>query len=151
MPQPTFWRQGRSAPIAHRVSYAFSAGFMGTNDEFSQFCLSESVAFGERSLSFPEEAMWASPKQELSRVLVDAFKEIPQVASICVQFSDEEITVWTLLASHDRAARGLVYDAELSLCQELRIFEFDFRVTFVDLVSSQQLTNAGFKEIFHRK
>ena len=124
---------------------------MLSQDEIDPICLSEFVRFQEEGISDSEESEWILPEQEIAKILVKSFKEIHQVVSICVQFSDDEITIWTLLDSYDRVARGKVYEKELDLCQRLRIYDFDFRVTSIDLVSPQQLIDVGSKEIYHRQ
>ena len=146
-------RSGRSSDFRTSVSsvyYAFTPRFMLSHDK-GQYCLSESVVFQGEGISDSEESEWILPEREIAKILVESFKEIRQVISICVQFSDDEITIWTLLDSHDRVARGKVYEKELDLCQTLRIYDFDFRVTSIDLVSPQQLIDVGSKEIYHRQ
>ena len=93
---------------------------------------------------------WVLPEQEISRVLVEMFKQIPEVKSICARFSANEITIWTLLESYDREAREKIYSKELEICKYLSFFDFDFRVTSIDLVSPDELINAGSCEIYRR-
>ena len=82
-------------------------------------------------------------------LLVKAFQEVPQVQSICAQFGPA-ITIWTLLESYDREAREHIYQKELEICQSLRIYDFDFRASSVDLVSPEELIRAGSREIYRR-
>lgn len=101
--------------------------------------------------STEENSGWVYPNQEIASVLVELFKEIPQVKSICAKFGSDEIVVWTLLDSYDRDAREKVYGKELELCQLLRIHNFDFRVTSADLVPPEELVAAGSREIYKRR
>lgn len=101
--------------------------------------------------STDENSGWIYPNQEIASVLVELFKEIPQVTSICAKFGSDEIVVWTLLDSYDRDAREKVYGKELKLCQLLRIHNFDFRVTCADLVPPEDLVAAGSREIYKRR
>jgi len=97
-----------------------------------------------------ENYNWIYPNQEITKILVEKFKQIPQVKSICVQFCHEEITIWTLLDSYDRTAREKVYDKELEICELLRIHDFDFRVTSIELVDPDELIRAGSYQIYRR-
>ena len=97
-----------------------------------------------------ENSDWVYPDQEIARVLVEVFKQVPQVESICAQFGPEEITIWTLLESYDREAREKVYGKELEVCRLLGIYDFDFRVTSIKLVSPGELVSTGSHEIYRR-
>ncbi|MGH7961716.1 MAG: hypothetical protein ACRERD_07785 [Candidatus Binatia bacterium] len=97
-----------------------------------------------------DDAVWIGPEQQLARILVESFKQVPQVKSICAQFDADGITIWTLLESYDREAREKVYERELDICQRLGLYDFDFRVTSFDLVSSSDLVKTGSIEIFKR-
>jgi hypothetical protein len=94
---------------------------------------------------------WVPPEQEVKLILVNLFKAIPQVKSICAQFGAEEIIIWTLLESYDREAREKVYEKELEVCAMLRLYDFDFRVTSIDLVSPDELIRSGSHEIYRRQ
>ncbi len=94
---------------------------------------------------------WVYPEQEVKRILVDLFKEIPQVKSICTQFDSQEITIWTLLESYDRKAREKVYEKELEVSQKLGLYNFDFRVTSIDLISPDELIRSGSHQIYKRQ
>src|SRR5688572_29472182 len=60
--------------------------------------------------SADEAAGWTLPEHDLSWIIANCFKEIPQVRSICAKLGDGvEMTVWTLLESYDRDAREKVY------------------------------------------
>lgn len=138
-PQPT--RPWETAP-----SYAFwpeidDENFRGTTASLS----SEDVEIGTS-----ESAQWIHPDQQVSRILVDLFKKVRQVKSICVQFGPEEIMVWTLLESYDRKARESVYKKEMEICRVLRVRDFEFRVTSFDLVSPEELVRNGSHEIYRR-
>jgi len=97
-----------------------------------------------------EGSDWIYPEQEITRFLVEAFRKIPQVKSICAQFGSEEITIWTLLEGYDREAREQVYQEELKVCRKLHVYDFDFRASSVDLVSPEELIQAGSREIYRR-
>jgi hypothetical protein len=127
--------------------------FFVDNREHGDLCM---TAVGVSSADFDvrestaENSEWIYPEQQVARVLVDLFKEIPQVKSICAQFGDDQITVWTLLDSYDRDAREKVYGKELEVCRLLKIHNFDFRVTSADLVPPEDLVAAGSREIYNR-
>jgi len=93
---------------------------------------------------------WIFPREEITRVLVEKFRKVPEVKSICAQFGPEEITIWTLLERYDRKAREKVYTKELEICQAFRLYDFDFRVSSADLISPEELVHAGGREIYKR-
>ena len=94
---------------------------------------------------------WITPDREISRLLVNSFRCIPEVVSICAQFGNDGNTVWTLLKEYDRDARDRIYDKELEICNTLRLIDFDFRVTSIELVSQADLVACGSREIFKRQ
>lgn len=96
------------------------------------------------------DSQWSGPEQEVFRVLADAFSKVPQVKSICAQFSKDEVVIWTLLEKYDRGAREKVYEKELEVCNRLGIHDFDFRVTSVELVPPEELVRGGSVEIYKR-
>jgi hypothetical protein len=97
-----------------------------------------------------EDSAWVQPEQEIIRLLVEDFKEVPQVRSICAQFGSDEITIWTILRSYNREARSKIHGKELKICQTLKVYDFDFRVTSADLVSPEELVESGWREIYRR-
>lgn len=97
-----------------------------------------------------DDSEWIFPDQEITRVLVEKFRKVSEVKSICAQLGPEEITIWTLLGSYDRSAREKVYAMELEICQTFHLYDFDFRVSAVDLISSEELIRAGAHEIYRR-
>ncbi len=97
-----------------------------------------------------EDSAWIYPQQEIIRVLVEKFRRVSQVKSICAQFGPEEITIWTLLGACDRSAREKIYGKELEICQAFRLYDFDFRVSSIDLISPEELVRAGGHEIYKR-
>lgn len=97
-----------------------------------------------------ENYSWNYPDQEITKILVEKFKQVPQVKSICAQFCPEEITIWTLLDTYDRTAREKVYEKELEICELLRIHDFDFRVTSIELVDPDELIRTGSYQIYRR-
>ena len=94
---------------------------------------------------------WITPDHEVVKILVKEFNQVPQVNAICAQFGSEEITIWTLLESYDRSAREMVYEKELNICRQLSIYDFDFRVTSIELVSPDDLIRTGSFKIYGRK
>lgn len=131
-----------------RISYTY---WLHEQDETVQVGLSEIPVIKEDHMLEHEYAKWVFPEQEVTKILVESFKEIPEVASICAQYHGSEIVIWTLLDSHDREARSRVYEKELNLCQTLRVYDLDFRATSIDRVSPKQLVDIGSKEIYHRQ
>lgn len=97
-----------------------------------------------------QSAIWIFPEHQLARILVNRFSCVPQVKSICITFGAEGYTVWSLLDSYDRDAREAVYVQELKVCEMLHIYDFDFRVTSIDLVTAEELIATGSIEIFRR-
>jgi hypothetical protein len=97
-----------------------------------------------------ENYSWNYPDQEITKILVEKFKQVPQVKSICAQFCSEEITIWTLLDTYDRTAREKVYEKELEICELLRSHDFDFRVTSIELVDPDELIRTGSYQIYRR-
>jgi hypothetical protein len=138
-PQPT--RPWETAP-----SYAFWPEI--DHDDFRATTTSLSSEDVETVTS--ESAQWIQPDQDVSRILVDLFKKVRQVKSICVQFGPEEIMVWTLLKTYDRKARERVYKKEMEVCRVLGVRDFEFRVTSFDLVSPEELIRNGSREIYRR-
>jgi hypothetical protein len=98
-----------------------------------------------------ENSSWISSDQEITKILVEKFKQVPEVEFICAQFGNEEIIVWTLLEHYDRAAREKVYEKELEICELLGVHDFDFRVTSVDLVTPPELIRTGSHQIYRRQ
>jgi hypothetical protein len=103
------------------------------------------------SVSVPTtDGQWLSPTQQVARVVADTISEVGAVRSVCMQSSPECHTVWTLMQSYDPDARDAVYTRELRICERLNAYDFDFRVTSLDLVSRAELLATGFIEIFKR-
>jgi hypothetical protein len=90
------------------------------------------------------------PDREIKKILVEKFKQVPQVKAICAQLGPDEITIWTLLDSYDRTAREKVYEKELEICELLRVHDFDFRVTSIELVDPDELIRTGSYQIYRR-
>ena len=105
---------------------------------------------GDASLAWPETVEWVFPDQEIRKILATSFQEIDEVVSVCAQISADESVVWSLLESYDRDVQTRVYEKELEICERLRMYDFDFRVTSIDLVSPAELMAGGFQEIFKR-
>ncbi len=97
-----------------------------------------------------ERSEWIGPDQQIANILVKQFSAIPDVISICAQFGPGEMVIWTLLGTYDREARDCVYRKEMEVCETLNLYDFDFRVSTVELVSPSELVKGGFREIFHR-
>ena len=98
----------------------------------------------------PNRSEWVLPERQIGKILVEIFKEVPQVKSICARFSPNEIGIWTILENYDRNAREQVYERELKVCELLSLRDFDFRVTSLDLVSPSDLVRMGSVEIYKR-
>ena len=125
--------------------------FVPVSADDSQPCVSESGEWaGDAQLACSETVEWVSPDQEIRKILATYFQEIDEVVSVCTQISADESVVWSLLKSYDRNARARVYEKELEICERLRMYDFDFRVTAIDLVSPAELVAGGFQEIFKR-
>ena len=117
----------------------------------SQSCVSEFGEWaGDAPLACSETAEWVFPDQEIRKILATSLQEIDEVVSVCTQISADESVVWSLLKSYDRNARTRVYEKELEICERLQMYDFDFRVTAIDLVSPAELVAGGFQEIFKR-
>ena len=131
---------------------AFFYAFAPVSADDSQFCVG---GFGEWSsaapLAFSETVEWVSPDQEIRKILATSFQKINEVVSVCAQISANESVVWSLLKSYDRDVRTRVYEKELEICERLQMYDFDFRVTAIDLVSPAELMAGGFQEIFKRQ
>lgn len=131
-----------------RIFYTY---WLHERDETIQVGLSEIPVVKVDDNLEHEYSNWVFPEQEVTKILVESFKEIPEVASICAQYNGSEIVIWTILDSHDRDVRSRVYKKELNLCRTLRVYDLDFRATSIDLVSPKQLVEIGSKEIYHRQ
>lgn len=140
------WRQHSFKTTPEPYFYAF--GLSPDN-----LCMSSVGVSSEDSHVFGGDSgnsSWISPDQEIIKILVEEFKQVSQVQSICAQFGPEEITIWTLLESYDRSARERVYEKELEICKLLRIHDFDFRVTSIELVAPDELIRNGSYQIYRR-
>ena len=105
---------------------------------------------GDAPFARPETVEWVFPDQEIRKILATSFQAIDEVVSVCAQISADESVVWNLLKSYDRDVRTRVYEKELEICERLRMYDFDFRVTSIDLVSPAELMAGGFQQIFKR-
>jgi hypothetical protein len=142
----TDWKPRIFQSLPRSAFYAF----MPTIDK-EKLCMSPvGASSADGDVISSEDAEWIYPEQQVARILVELFKKVPQVKSICAQFGPEEITIWTLLETYDRAARESVYLKELEVCQKLGVYDFDFRATSIDLVSPEELTRSGSREIYRR-
>jgi len=142
MPEARTWRDSSRA-VPDNPLYAFYLD--------PAICMSPcSIRISETTNS-TLDAEWVDLDSTVERLLVKAFCSVPEVCSICVRREDGTTFVWTLLESYDREVREKVYEKELQICKELRIFDFDFRVTSQDLVSLQELVDSGCHEVFSRK
>jgi hypothetical protein len=150
MPNEREWGSQASCRIPSAPFYAFVFNPEGGNRLYMTSVGSHSADL-ELTSSESEDSEWIRPDQQVLRILVEIFKEIPQVKSICAQFADNEITVWTLLETYDRDARERVYGKELEVCRRLGIYDFDFRVSSVDLVHPEELVRAGAYQVYDRQ
>ena len=124
------------------IPQSFFYPLMKDHDVFSQ----------DHDQIFPDSqnSNWIYPDREIANFLARLFSKVPQVKSICAQFGPEEITIWTLLEHYDRKAREQVYKKELEICQTFGLYDFDFRVSSVDLISPNELVRLGGHEIYKR-
>jgi hypothetical protein len=142
------WKQYSFQTLPESYSYAFALSPQN-------LCMSPVGVSSEDRYSHvfgwgAENSGWTLPDQEIIKILVEEFKQVPQVKSICAHFGPEEITIWTLLENYNRDAREKVYEKELGICQLLRIYDFDFRVTSIDIVSPDDLVHTGSHQIYRR-
>jgi hypothetical protein len=108
----------------------------------------ESATAGQRSDTWESE--WVTPDREIASMLVRLFSEVEAVSSIFAQFTQDGILIWTLLRDYDRAAREEIYAREMTICERLRLYDFDFRATSVEVVNPESLIRAGARQIFRR-
>lgn len=142
----TTWRSEVLRPANSGAFYAF------TLVDGKQFCMSPVGVSPANDVvtSCDPNVEWIGHERDIARLLVESFKQIPQVASICAQFVSDGIVIWTLLEAYDREARERVYEKELDICQSIGACDFDFRVSSIDLVPVNELVKAGSHEIFKR-
>ena len=141
------WKSEEMGLSWQALCYAFTPVFA----DDSQLCVSEFGEWaGDAPLACSETVEWVFPDQEIRKILATYFQEIDEVVSVCTQISADESVVWSLLKSYDRNARTRVYEKELEICERLQMYDFDFRVTAIDLVSPAELVAGGFQEIFKR-
>lgn len=138
------WRSGEYATSIHQVFYLF------TPFDGQQYSLSPMSIPSLDEIASSSDSDWVTPQSEITRLLVECFRQVPQVASICAQFGSDGITIWTLLSEYDREAREAVYKKEMEMCDRLGACDFDFRVSTVALVSPSELVDTGSIEIFKR-
>lgn len=142
------WKHQSFQTLPKSYFYTFGPGS-------HNFCMSPVGVLSEDRYSHvfgmeSESSDWIWPDQEITKILVEEFKQVPEVKSICATFSSEEITILTLLESYDRDAREKVYEKELKICKFLHLHDFDFRVTSIDLVSTDELVRTGSHKIYWR-
>ena len=147
MLRPSEWLSSSNRIPVGLFHYVFPLGI--DKDRWSMS--SGGVRTTDSILVKPVKPEWVGSEQEVKRILVELFKTIPQVKSICAQFDAEEIIIWTLLESYNREAREKVYEKELELCEKLNLYDFDFRVTSIGLISSDELIQSGSHEIYRRQ
>jgi hypothetical protein len=102
-------------------------------------------------LTDSEDANWTGPDNEIKKLLVNEFGQVPAVQAVYAYVAKDEMTIWTLLERYDRDAREQVYEKELKLCDLLHIYDFDFRVTSIDLVDPDELVRTGSRKIYWRQ
>ena len=110
------WLSGANRVPQALPHYIFPPGLNGTN--------SVSASNVRPILLELHKSEWVGAEQEVKRFLVERFKEIPLVKSICAQFGTQEIIIWTLLETYDREAPGgslRERDRGLSETQPLRL------------------------------
>jgi hypothetical protein len=147
MPEGKEWR----SQISHTPMFQAFYSLPPTTCEVEMFCMSPvGASSADFELIDSGNCEWVTPNRQVSRMLVDLFRQIEKVHSICAEFSVGGIRVWTLLEGYDREARERVYKKEIEICETLGIRDFDFRVTSVDLVSPEELEQAGCRVIYRR-
>lgn len=134
-PEPVFYTFMFSTPLSMTA--------IGVSSEGGKFVARNSADVGNSD--------WIYPEQEVTRILVDSFRSVPQVKSICATFGPHDITIWTLLDGYDREAREKVYGKELEICRTLGIYDFEFRATSIDLICPEELVGTGSHEIYKRR
>ncbi len=149
----TIWASQAHQTPPHGIFYAFLPGMTGPSLTGKNLYMT-SVGVSSEDLqvlnSVSEGSEWIFPKQEIIRILVDKFKQVPQVESICAQFGSDEVTIWTILETYNPEARSTIHGKELEICRMLNVFDFDFRVTSADTVSPAELLGNGLFEIYNR-
>ena len=142
------WKSENMGVSWQAFYYAFAPVFA----DDSQFCVSGFGEWaGDAPLAFSETVEWVFPDQEIRKILATSFQQIDEVVSVCAQINADESVVWSLLKSYDRDVRTRVYEKELEICERLRMYNFDFRVTVIDIVSPAELMAGGFQEIFKKQ
>jgi hypothetical protein len=142
------WKQNSFETMPDPYFYSF---WLGPDSDLCMSSVGVYSGYSHVSGVNSENVSWVAPNQEITQILVEEFKQVPQVKYICAQFGQEEITIWTLLESYNRAAREKVYEKELEICALLRIYDFEFRVTSIDIVSPDELVRAGSYQIYRRQ
>lgn len=148
MLEPRFWSPEQYRPLVQGAFYVFTMGMKGDGLVMSAVGVQPAA---DTASSNADTSAWTFPKQEIKRVMVDCLKQVPEVSSVCAHLQDDETSVWTLLESYDRSAREKVYEKELEICESLHLYDFDFRVTSIDLVSPKELIEGGLREIYRRQ
>ena len=142
------WKSEKMGMSWQAFCYAFTPVVAGDSElrvnGFSEWA-------GDVPLAFSETVEWVFPDQEIRKILATSFQQIDEVVSVCAQINADESVVWSLLKSYDRDVRTRVYEKELEICERLRMYNFDFRVTAIDLVSPAELMAGGFQEIFKKQ
>ena len=143
MIEPRAWKVGDYSPSIHQVIYLFP------RIDGKQYSLSPMSMPSVDEISSSVDSDWIDSKMEIANILVESFKQVPQVVSICATFGSG-VTIWTLLSTYDREAREAVYKREMEICERLGSCDFNFRVSTVELVSPEELISTGSLEIFGR-
>lgn len=96
------------------------------------------------------QSVWIQPSQSVARILADSIGDVAQVQSICFSVGKDGYSVWVLLERDNWDDSERVYQKELDICTKLNLYDFDFRVSSVDLVDPEELKKTGLVEIFRR-
>lgn len=136
--------------IGRAILYATSYDFSPTVDD-DKLSMNPVGVWAVDAEARVDDGEWVFPEQEIRKIIQKALATVPEVVSVCAQVNEEETMIWTLLESYDRDARERVYKQELAICAALHLYDFDFRVTSIDLVSPHDLIKSGCQEIYRRQ
>ena len=142
MTEARVWNGGDYSLSVQQVLHTLNDG--------SQYPMSPMMIPSVDKLASSSDSDWIGSEMEIANILVESFRQVPQVASICATFRSDGVTIWTLLSTYDRDAREAVYKREMGICNRLGSCDFDFRVSTVELVSPEEMIDAGSLEIFRR-
>lgn len=139
--------------VEHEIKVFISSTVKDVADQHGTYVgISEALGISDDSHTLlpTTGTTWIFPENEITRILVESFKAVPQVKSICSESRKHNMAIWTILESDDRDARKEIYKRELQIGERFRLRDFDFRVTSLDLITPEELKNTGFVELYRR-